>query len=64
MTQLTGFFGIADKYLSEFPNDLQAICTHDTIDKCAQSIITENAKYNAPKPQIASMNAILITDGN
>ena len=64
MTQLTGFFRIPDNHLSEFPNDLQAIYTHDIIDKCAPSIITQNAKYNVPKPQIASMNATPLTDEN
>ena len=59
MTQLIRFFRLSDNQLTKFPNDLQATYTYDILEKCALSMITSNAKYNPPKPQIAIMNATL-----
>jgi len=50
MTQLTRFFILPDNHLTKFHNGLQAIYTHDIIDKFTPLVITPNAKYNPPKP--------------
>ena len=60
MTELTRLFRLPDNHFKELPYDLQMIYKNDIIDKCAPSMITQNAKYAPPNPQIASMNVLLI----
>ena len=60
MTDLARFFRRPDNHFKDFPYDQQKIYKDDIIDKCALSMITQNAKYNIPKPQIASMKAPLL----
>ena len=59
MTEITRFFRYPDNHFNDFRYDLQTIYKNDIIDKCAPSMITQNAKYSLPNPQIASMNAPL-----
>ena len=59
MTELTRLFRSPDNHFKDFQYDLQTIYKDDIIDKCAPSMITQNAKYNLPKSQIASMKVPL-----